>query len=113
MKIGSVILVIWLVIGALAVDLLQGLEAVVGARPSGLDLRDVERRMPGHGDPGHLQAIRDTRLAAGLVRRLARHDEPDTVQTTRLTALLGQDQVSQMDRVERASEKPQAHGFMT
>ena len=46
------------------------------------------------------------RPIARLVRRLARHHEPDPVEPARLAALLGQDQVPQVDRVERPPKSP-------
>ena len=98
-----------LVLGPLAVDRLQRLDAVMRAGPRGLDVGDLERRVAGDRDPGHLQAMGDRRPVAPLVRRRAGDHEPDPVQAARLAALLGQDQVAQVDRVERPAEKPQSH----
>ena len=65
--------------------------------------------MPGHRDPRHLEAMSHRRPFAALVRRLAGNHEPDTVERTALAALLGQDQMPQMDRVKCASENSQSH----
>jgi hypothetical protein len=52
----------------------------------------------------------DRRAVSRLVWRCAGDDEPDPVKLARLSALLRQDQVPEMDRVEGAAEKPQSHG---
>ena len=99
-----------IVAGPLAVHGLQRLDAVVRAGAPGLDLGDLEGRVAGDRDPGHLEAMSDRRPVSPLVRRSAGDDEPDPVEPAGLAALLGQDQVAEMDRVERAAEKPQSHG---
>ncbi len=73
-------------------------------------IRDLESRVPGRRDPGHLQAVGDRRAVTPLVGRSAGDDEPDAVQIARFATLLGQDQVAKMDRVKRAAEQPQTHG---
>jgi hypothetical protein len=93
-------------VGAVAVNRLQGLDAVVRTGPAGLQVRDLERRVPRHRDAHHLQAVGHGRPLARLVRRRAGDHEPDPVQPARLAARLGQDQVSQVDRVERPPEQP-------
>ena len=45
---------------------LEGLDAVVRAGPAGLDLGDLERRVAGDGDPGHLQAVATGVRSPGL-----------------------------------------------
>ena len=43
------------------------------------------------------------------MRGSAGDDKPDPVEPAGLAALLGQDQMAEMDRVERAAEKSQSH----
>ena len=78
-------------------------------RPPALEIRRLKRRMPGDRDPDHLQPMRQRRPIAPLMRRFARDHEPDPVQPTRLAALLGQDQVPDMNRVKRTAKKPEPH----
>ena len=49
--------------------------------------------------------MRSPRLCGG-----AGDHKPDPVQPAGLAALLGQDQVPEMDRIERAAEKTESHG---
>ncbi len=67
--------------------------------------------MSGNGDPRHLQAIGDRRPLSFLMRRRAGDHEPDAIQRARLAALLGQNQMAQMDRIKRPAEQPQSHRF--
>ena len=97
------------VAGTLGGDGREGLGAVVGAGAAGLDLGDLEGGVAGRGDPRHLQAVGHRRPAGRLVRRRPRHHEPDPVQRAGLAAGLGQEQVPQVDRVERAAEDAQPH----
>ena len=76
----------------------------MGAGPPGLDVRDLEGGVARHGDPGHLQAVGHRGPIARLVRRGPRDHEQDPVQAAGLAARLGQDQVAQVDRVERPAE---------
>jgi hypothetical protein len=43
------------------------------------------------------------------VRWSAGDHEPDPVEPARFAGLLGQDEMTQVDRVERAAEKPESH----
>ena len=102
-----------IVAGPLAVHGVQRIDAVVRAGAAGLDLGNLEGLVAGDRDPGHLDAVRDRRAVSPLVRRSARDDKPDPVEPAGLAALLGQDQVAEMDRIECAAEKTQPHGVET
>ena len=97
------------ILGTLGVDRAQGIDAVMRAGAAGLELGDLEVGVAGDGDPGHLQAVGHRRPVAPLVRGRAGDHEPEPVQLAGLATLLGQDQVPEVDRVERAAEKPQSH----
>jgi hypothetical protein len=57
--------------------------------------------MAGDGDPDHFQAVGHRGPAPRLVRRGPGEYEPDPIQAAHLATLLGQDQVAEVDRVER------------
>ena len=91
----------------------QRVDAVVRAGAPGLDLGNLKGLVAGDRDPGHLDAVRDRRAVPTFVRGSARDDKPDPVEPAGLAALLGQDQVAEMDRIECAAEKTQSHGVET
>ncbi len=98
-----------LVAGPIAVHGFQRIDTVVRAGSAGFDLGNLEGRIAGGRDPDHLQAMSDRRAVSPLVRRSTGDHKPDAVQPAGLAALLGQDQVAEMNRVERAAEKTQSH----
>ena len=66
--------------------------------------------MPRDGQFEHLAALLEPGdPAVRLVRRVGARHEPDLVEPGLVAALLGQDQVAHVDRVERAAEDADAH----
>ncbi len=65
--------------------------------------------MPRNGDPRHFEPVFDVGPPPRLVRRRARDDEPDSVKPARFPARLSEDQMTQVDRVERAAVDAQSH----
>ena len=100
-----------LILGSLAADLLERVDAVMRAGPARLELRYRKRGMARGRDPDHLQAIGDRSPVARLVRRRAGDHKPDLVKPAGLAAALGQDQVPQVDRIKRPPEQPYSHWF--
>ena len=98
-----------LVAWSTAVHGFQRIDTVVRAGSAGFDLGNLEGRIAGRRDPGHLQAMSYRSAVSPLVRRCTCNHKPDAVQPAGLAALLGQDQVAEMNRVERAAEKTQSH----
>ncbi len=94
-----------MIVGPIAGSGFEGLIGVVGSWRIRLDLRDGKVRVPGNGDPDHLDPIRHRRSIAALVRGLAGNDKPDLIQRQRFPARLGKDQMTQVDRIEGAAEQ--------
>src|SRR5262249_52531909 len=88
--------------------LLQGAErvdAVAWARAVFFNLINAKSRLSGNGQGEHLHApLERGHRAMLLVRRPGRGDEQDFIKGCLITALLGQDQMSQMYRIEGAAE---------
>ena len=72
------------------------------------DALDLEGRVAGDGQLDHLGALIEGLEAIRLVGVIAGGDEPDLIELSLLAALLGHDQVAEVDRIEGPAEDAQA-----
>src|SRR5262249_11364506 len=88
----------------------EGIGRIARPRTVFFQLINPERRLSGDGEVGHLDADRQRGQGALLlVRRTGRRNEPDLVQPGLLPALLREDQVGQVNRVEGAAKYADSH----
>src|SRR5262249_30921579 len=88
---------------------LEGVDGGGGARPAHLDVGDGEGRMAGDGEGGQrVRAERGGDPARRLVRRRPRRDEDHPIEREPFAERLGQEQVSEVDGVERPAEDADA-----
>ncbi len=95
-------------------QLLQRIHGIAGARTPVLALINAKGRMAGNGQVQHFRALGE--WGDGLlllVRRPRRRHEQHLVQPPLLAALLRQDQVPEMHRIECAAKDADTHGWLS
>src|SRR5438874_113300 len=94
-----------LLIGMTMMEFAKCVGSIARSRPVFLQLLDAEGGLTGDGQRQHFDALRERRyMPIQLERRLKRRDEPDFIEVSLFATLLGHDEVTQMDGVERAAE---------
>ena len=88
----------------LATDFLKRIDAVMWPGTLRLDFGDIESGMAGDRQPRHLDSIAGRDVRSRFVRRKSGDDEPNAVQFARFAARFRQNQMTQMNRVERTAE---------
>ena len=89
----------------------DGIDRVAVARSFVFDFLDTKDGIAGDGQLKHFNALVETcETLVALVRRPRRGQEPHLVEPTLFTALLGEHEMSEMDRIECAPENADSHG---
>jgi hypothetical protein len=92
------------------VQLLKGINRVAGTGSVRFTVFHPKRRMAGQGKPEHLHPLAKwCDGIAELVRWTGRGNEPNLVESPLFPAMLGQDEVAQVDGIESAAENTDAH----
>ncbi len=97
-------------LGVSAAQLGQGVHRVAGSAAILLHFVDAEGGVASQGQRQHFHALIETSNGLTfLLRRPWRRDEPYLVEPRLIARLFGEDEMAEMDRIERTAEDADAH----